>query len=62
MTTVDKNKSFDCIKMKNDIQDAILEETKKMSDSEVIKYFNKNQFLKLDRTEQFPRSLNKKRA
>ena len=60
--TTSKNKSFDCIKMKNDVQSAVIEETKGMSDSEVIKYFNKNQFLKLDRTPQFPRSLNKKRA
>ena len=34
-------KTFDCLKMKEEIQAKIYEETKDMSSSEIMEYFNK---------------------
>jgi len=34
-------KTFDCLKMKEEIQTKIYEETKDMSSSEILAYFNK---------------------
>ena len=34
-------KTFDCLKMKEEIQTKIYEETKDMSSSEILVYFNK---------------------
>jgi hypothetical protein len=34
------NKQFDCIKMKNEIQRQIYDETKNMSVKELLRYFN----------------------
>ena len=35
------NKTFDCLKMKDEIQAKIYDETKNMSSSEIVTYFNK---------------------
>jgi len=35
-----KEKAFDCVKMKNDIQAKIYAETKDMSTAELLEYFN----------------------
>ena len=40
MNTSNKRKSFDCVKMKNDIQSKIYAETKDMSTTELLDYFN----------------------
>jgi len=40
MNTSKKERSFDCVKMKNDIQAKIYAETKNMSTSELLDYFN----------------------
>jgi hypothetical protein len=37
-----KEKQFDCIKMKNGIQAQIYAETQNMSKEELLSYFNKN--------------------
>ena len=37
-----KEKKFDCIKMKNDIQAQVYAETKNMSKEELLRYFNRN--------------------
>jgi hypothetical protein len=42
MKTVKKEKDFDCVKMKNDIQAKIYAETKDMSTAELLAYFNRN--------------------
>jgi hypothetical protein len=40
MTKNNKPKQFDCIKMKNNIQQQIYNETKNMSVEEILHYFN----------------------
>jgi hypothetical protein len=35
-----KNKEFDCVKMKNDIQAKIYEKIKKMTGDELLAFFN----------------------
>ena len=40
MNTNRKEKSFDCVKMKNDIQAKIYAETKDMDTGELLEYFN----------------------
>ena len=40
MNTSKKERSFDCVKMKNDIQAKIYAETKDMNTSELLDYFN----------------------
>jgi hypothetical protein len=37
-----KEKNFDCLKMKTDIQAQIFSETQDMSSLEILDYFNKN--------------------
>jgi hypothetical protein len=37
-----KGKQFDCIKMKNNIQEQVYAETHNMSKEELLSYFNKN--------------------
>jgi len=41
MKTMNKTKTFDCVKMKNDIQAKIYAETKGMSTTELLAYFNR---------------------
>ena len=41
MKTMMKTKTFDCVKMKNDIQAKIYAETKDMTTSELLAYFNR---------------------
>ena len=36
-----KNKEFDCVEMKRRIQEKIYEETKEMTNEELIEYFHK---------------------
>jgi len=40
MKTIKKEKTFDCVKMKNDIQAQIYAETKDMNTAELLAYFN----------------------
>jgi len=40
MKTIKKEKTFDCVKMKNDIQAQIYAETKDMGAAELLAYFN----------------------
>jgi hypothetical protein len=40
MNTSKKERAFDCVKMKNDIQAKIYAETRDMSTSELLEYFN----------------------
>jgi len=40
MNTSKNDRAFDCVKMKNDIQAKIYAETKDMSTSELLEYFN----------------------
>ena len=40
MNTSKKERAFDCVKMKNDIQAKIYAETKDMSTIELLEYFN----------------------
>ena len=40
--TKNKEKQFDCIKMKSDIQTQIYAETQNMSKEQLLSYFNKN--------------------
>jgi hypothetical protein len=40
--TANKEKRFDCLKMKTDIQAQIYSETQNMTTSEILDYFNKN--------------------
>jgi len=40
MNTSKRDRAFDCVKMKNDIQAKIYSETKDMSTSELLEYFN----------------------
>ena len=40
MNTSKKERSFDCVKMKNEIQAKIYAETKDMNSSELLNYFN----------------------
>ena len=40
MKTMNKTKTFDCVKMKNDIQAKIYAETKDMNTAELLEYFN----------------------
>ena len=40
--TTNKEKTFDCIKMKNQIQAQVYAETKEMNKEELLLYFNKN--------------------
>jgi hypothetical protein len=40
MKTIKKEKTFDCVKMKNDIQAQIYAETKGMNTAELLAYFN----------------------
>jgi anti-anti-sigma regulatory factor len=40
MNTNKKERSFDCVKMKNDIQAKIYAETKHMDTTELLEYFN----------------------
>jgi hypothetical protein len=40
METIKKTKTFDCVKMKNDIQAKIYAETKNMSMEKLLDYFN----------------------
>ena len=40
MKTIKKEKAFDCVKMKNDIQAQIYAKTKDMSTAELLAYFN----------------------
>ncbi|GHT11910.1 hypothetical protein AGMMS4956_05670 [Bacteroidia bacterium] len=42
MGTIKKEKDFDCVKMKNDIQAKIYAETKDMSFEELRAYINRN--------------------
>ncbi|GHV67917.1 hypothetical protein FACS1894199_14310 [Bacteroidia bacterium] len=42
MKTANKEKDFDCVKMKNDIQAKIYAETKDMTTEELLAYFNRN--------------------
>jgi len=39
---MNKEKQFDCIKMKNSIQGQVYAETQNMSKEELLSYFNKN--------------------
>jgi len=41
MKTMTKPKTFDCVKMKNDIQAKIYAETKDMSTAELLAYFDR---------------------
>ena len=41
MKTMNKTKTFDCIKMKNNIQAKIYAETKDMTTPELLAYFNR---------------------
>ena len=41
MKTMTKTKTFDCVRMKNDIQAKIYAETKDMSTAELLAYFNR---------------------
>jgi hypothetical protein len=41
MEMIKKTKTFDCVKMKNDIQAKIYAETKDMSIEKLLEYFNK---------------------
>ncbi|MDR2168684.1 MAG: hypothetical protein LBP59_00905 [Planctomycetaceae bacterium] len=41
MKTIKKIKKFDCVEMKNDIQEKIYFETKSMRVEELLSYFNK---------------------
>jgi protein-disulfide isomerase-like protein with CxxC motif len=41
METIKKEKEFDCVKMKNDIQAKIYAETKDMNVTELLAYYNK---------------------
>jgi len=41
MKTMTKTKTFDCVRMKNDIQAKIHAETKDMSTAELLAYFNR---------------------
>jgi len=41
MKTMTKTKTFDCVRMKNDIQAKIHAETKDMSTEELLAYFNR---------------------
>ena len=41
MKTMNKTKTFDCVKMKNDIQAKIYAETKDMSTAELLAYYNR---------------------
>jgi len=41
MKTMNKTKTFDCVKMKNDIQAKIYAETKNMNTAELLTYFNR---------------------
>jgi hypothetical protein len=49
METIKKGKSFDCVKMKNDIQAKIYAETKNMSTNELLEYFNGSVVLRQQR-------------
>ena len=40
MNTNKKERAFDCVKMKNDIQAKIYAETKNMNTTELLEYFN----------------------
>jgi len=40
--TKNKEKQFDCIKMKDNIQAQVYTETMKMTKTELLQYFNKN--------------------
>jgi hypothetical protein len=40
METIKRKKTFDCVKMKNDIQAKILAETQGMTTEELLDYFN----------------------
>ena len=40
MNTNKKERAFDCVKMKNDIQAKIYAETKDMNTNELLEYFN----------------------
>jgi hypothetical protein len=42
MEAIKKEKDFDCVKMKNDIQAKIYAEIKDMSTEELLAYFNRN--------------------
>jgi hypothetical protein len=46
--TTNKEKQFDCIKMKTDVQAQIYAETQHMSTQELLDYFNKNKLPYLD--------------
>ena len=41
MKTIERAKTFDCVKLKNDIQARIYAETKGMSTVELLVYFNR---------------------
>jgi len=44
MKTMTKVKSFDCVKMKNDLQAKIYAETKDMNTTELLEYFNRETY------------------
>jgi len=46
MKTIKKEKTFDCVKMKNDIQAQIYAETKDMNTAELLAYFNQRSDMK----------------
>jgi hypothetical protein len=41
MKTMNKTKTFDCVKMKNDIQAKIYAETRNMTTAELLAYYNR---------------------
>jgi len=45
MNTNKKERAFDCVKMKNDIQAKIYAETKNMNTTELLEYFNSGSIL-----------------
>ena len=53
MNMIKKERSFDCVKMKNEIQAKIYTETKDMNTNELLDYFNGNV---VSKTQPFVRS------